>query len=236
MTTPLPHNISWNFPQSESDTKICHKCGEGNPHDAVMCWACYAPLPVARTPANLEVRRKRDAAMRADQRRECWRRRSELLLSFLPAYGVLLLILSGYLAECRTFFVAVALTCFAAHHVRSKHEEAQRTQQLAEQGEPVERIANTIFYYALRDGARTIILRAGVMGVECEYLIGDEWKEQMHIPPTIWEPLRDHLAARSGNWEHPFPFEQEEVKGTITPRLEHLYPHQTIVLRLGSPA
>ena len=58
----------------------------------------------------------------------------------------------------------------------------------------------------------------------------------MHIPPYIWEPLRDHLAGRGDNWQRPFSFQEEEVRGTVTPRLEHLFPHQTIVLRLESLA
>lgn len=235
MTTPLPHNITWNFPQSERDTKICPKCGEANPQDAVMCWACYIPLSAEGSPANSEFRRKANVLRRAEQWRERRRIWSAAFFSTLPVYGVLLLIASGYVPECRALFIVTGIACFIASHTWSNYQQRQRARYLAEEGEPVERIANTILYYALRDGARTIVLRAGVMGVECEYRIENEWRPEMHIPPYVWEPLRDHLAGRSDNWEHPIPFEQQGVNGNVVARLEHLFPHQTIVLRLDSP-
>ena len=177
MTTPLPHNTDWNFPESERDTKICPKCGEASPQDAVMCWACYMPLAGKKSVSDLKFQKQARALLRAEKRKQKLSGWSHAFFSSLTICGVLLLILSGYVPKYRAFLMATGMAYFVVSFVWGKYQQARHERQLVEEGKPIERIANTILYYALRDGAGAITLRAGVMGIECEYLIGDEWKE-----------------------------------------------------------
>ncbi len=58
---------------------------------------------------------------------------------------------------------------------------------------PIERIFNTIWVYAVADGARAIRIRPALKGTEICYQIGDEWRSQMKIPAYVHRPLLQQI-------------------------------------------
>ena len=200
----------------------CPKCGEDNPIEAVMCWACYAPLGT-QAEAALEQRQAHERAFRFENR-------LEEFFGALPFGGIALLVTSGYVRKVRLPLIGAGLLLLASSFAWSKRNEARARIQ-AEEGRPIERITDTILLYAVRDGASEIRLRAGV-GIQLHYFIDDDWKEQMRIPGYVWNDLRAHLQEKSDNFERPVVFEMDNKRAEFLVHFESAFPLETLLLSL----
>lgn len=226
---PAPEE-AWAFAQSQ--LKICPKCGESNPSEAVMCWACYRPLPAAGVDV-AEHRREVRKVRRQIERRARLEIHLHQTFETFPVVGVGLLIASGYARKHRVAVGVSGLLALAANFVWSQRKEVLRARLQAEEGKPIERITDTLLLYAVRDGATQIRLRAG-LDIHVHYLISDEWVEQMRIPSYIWKDLCAHLIEGSDNWKRPVPFGMDEKRFEFSPEFvrERELPLETLTLSL----
>lgn len=215
-----------------SNSLLCSVCGEDNPPEAVMCWACYRPLgaesetetvaaPGERQPFEIVIHQ--DAAAIA---------RNALAFAALLA-GVA----SGYLPAYRVLLLGVAVSCFAlwsSWSLWDKRISNRHSAEVQAQGEEsIVRILDTVLLYAVHDGASQVRLRAGV-GVQVHYLINGEWHEQMRIPAYIWKPLCALLLKRTGNWQRPLVFELDGQSFELWPEFQRdwEYPVEVVTLTL----
>ena len=194
-----------------SSLQLCPVCDESSPDGAIMCWACYHPLPGENGEGVELHRRMQERRLAARQARR------HQVFDSLPLLGAALLVALGYARKSRVPLAGLGLMALAANRARSsvhdfKIEFMGRTltggAQVTVEEAPTKRITDTILLYAVRDGASKIRLRAGT-GIVVHYLIGDEWVEQMKIPGYIWKDLRAHLIGQSDNWTRPVPFEMD---------------------------
>lgn len=223
MTDSLPTaDEQWEFNRSRHQD--CPKCGEDNPIEAVMCWACYTPLGSGA--AVEAARKKRQAHERAT-------RLEDFFCYALPFAGIALFIASGYARKIRFPLVGVGLLSFLLSFVWSKRRNVIHARNQAQESSPIEGITNTFLLYAVRDGASKIRLRTGI-GTCIHYLIGEEWREQMKLPIYIWSPLCDHLLGQSDNWTRPIVFESEGARFEFSPHFERErdLPLETLTLSL----
>jgi len=58
---------------------------------------------------------------------------------------------------------------------------------------PIIRIVNTILVYGFKDGASEIQIEPEQNGTKILYRVGNEWHEQMKIPPYVHKPLVQRL-------------------------------------------
>ncbi len=224
MTDSLPTpEEQWEFNRSRHQD--CPKCGEDNPIEAVMCWACFAPLGLEAEAAQ--------AKQQARQRAVRFEKRLEEFFCALPFGGIALLITSGYVRKVRLPLIGAGLLLLALSFGWSKRSAATAARSQAQEPSPIERITDTFLLYAVRDGASKIRLRAGI-GVHVHYLIGDQWQEQMRIPGFVWNDLRTHLLGQSDKWTRPIVFETGGSRAEFSPHFEreHDLPLETITLSL----
>lgn len=169
---------------------ICRKCGEDNPAEAVMCWACYTPISGREGESNTPP----TAA-------------NQVLWSIASGASVVVpavLIVAGCLRSrgaLRTLFCFLGAVLASLHICRiSLERAADQKRANADDGDlsPIERIANAILIQAVKDKASSIRVQAFQRGCAVHYLIQGEWREQMKVPKYIWKPLMSHLRLRAG--------------------------------------
>lgn len=165
---------------NQSKNQICPQCGEVNPGEAVMCWACYSPLGSSPTP------RPSSASI--------WREKVSAALR-LVVLGAL--ISSGWWrGKTRFGVLGAALSVVALGFVWEKATERAKSEAI---GNPIRRIADTILLYALRDNAAQAKIFQEEHGLLVQYHIDDEWHEQMKLPHYVWDSLQRELSERAQN-------------------------------------
>ena len=87
--------------------------------------------------------------------------------------------------------VPLLLNYRAQRAAEDEIEDAKRTE--AERS-AIERIAETILYYALMEKATDTRIEVEERGLNLYYLIEGEWRIQMKIPLYVWKPLRQQLT------------------------------------------
>ena len=206
-----------------------------------MCWSCYGPLSgeggareKALAAREAETLGKQDKNLRVRR----WERienvkcvaRTGLFVCSLGA-----ITLSGYFPDHRLVLVSVGAACAVAVIAWGRWDNHVAARQRSADGDenPLERIINTILLYAVRDGATQIRLRAG-LGIRVDYLIKDEWQEQMRIPSYVWMPIREMLLQTTNQWQKAVPFRCEEKIFEFWPefRHDHEYPCDELTLTL----
>ena len=175
----------------------CPKCGEENPAEAVMCWACYTPLHGQST--------AKEVVPKADAEHSSVQKVGHAITDNLPVIPLASLIASGWLSRrARGPVLGVSLLALGGFFIEQRWRERKEAREIGIDEEacesPIIRIAQTVFYYALREKAATIRLRENGRGVSVHYLIEGNWHEQMKIPLYVWRPLRYVLLdyARQG--------------------------------------
>lgn len=199
----------------------CAKCGEGNPPEAVMCWACYTPLP-GKDARPAKSRRRREAweawqtaqdALEAAPLVHLEIHDAEQLRQLVTIGGCTVggaLALGGLASLARRSPVGAAGVCGAllglsASMVFLWREQKQQTeaesisdQHSSEDAPPIVRIADTILRYAAKDGASEIAVEPQLRGLRVRYLINGEWHEQMKIPSYVQDELIAEFKERAG--------------------------------------
>ncbi len=194
---------------------ICLKCGEGNPPEALLCWACYTPLP-GKDAGPAESRRMREDWQKAQYTLE--------VAPLVTMGGCTLggaLALSGLTALAKRSPVGAAGVCGAllglsAIMVSYRREQKEQPEaepvsprrvtvlstsladQHSEDEPPIARIANTILLYAAKDGASEIAVESQLRALRVRYLINGEWHEQMKIPSYVGDELAAEFKGRAG--------------------------------------
>ncbi|RYG53547.1 hypothetical protein EON80_32600 [bacterium] len=218
----------------DSDSRCCPKCGEDNPEEALLCWACYTPL------ASPEKLQNDGGALREDNATKrleinIHQDAADVLRLTLLVSSLLSWLASGYVPRRRGVLIGTGIACLVALVGWFKWDErvAARQSALAEGEDPTARILDTILLYAVRDGASQVRLRAGVR-VWVHYLIDGEWHEQMHIPAYVWEPLSSLLIEKSDSWKQNFTFEADGKPFELWPEFtrERDEPVETVTLTL----
>ena len=213
---------------------VCPHCGEENPANATMCWACYSPLP-GTDYANAQARARQNEKIK---NAACWGLGFGALASWLA---------SGYFPKRRGTLIGAGAAATATIFAWGKWDEHKlKNRSLPKQDDedqdPIHRILNTILLYAARDGATQIRVRAG-LNVRVHYLINDEWQEQIRIPDYIWMPMRKLLLQTTNQWQKAVPFQHDEKTFEFWPEFKHNrdseYPYDELMLSLDrahSPA
>ncbi|MBW3636833.1 MAG: hypothetical protein KY445_10280 [Armatimonadetes bacterium] len=197
------------------DSKICPRCGEENPSEAVMCWSCYTPLQ----DDGLQTERHFPSL-------DWWRDRAATAVPYLLVAG---LVSSGWWrGKTRFWVLGTCVGVVAWGFAREKRDQSRQKQEAIDQGDPIERIGNTILFYALKDRATRIRLTRQEYGIQVEYEIGGQWIVQMKIPGYVWEPLRDEFVQRAR--QQPFAFSQEQHSAHFRLRILIEPPHEEIML------
>ena len=222
----------------------CHQCGEENIQEAVMCWSCFASLPGIngageRARAEREAESRRREAKRLYIRRQEQREKAKDAARAALFFGALASWLaSGYFPKRRSALVGTGAVCVVALASWLKWEKRASTNpslatEHADEDDPIHRILNTFLLYAVKDGASQIRMQAGI-GIRVQYLIGDEWHEQMRLPAFVWEPLHALLLKTTDNWQSPIPFEKNEMPVEFWPqwKTDPEYPIQIVTLTL----
>lgn len=183
-------------------TQQCPKCGEENPSEAVMCWACYTPLGRGRI--ELPSQPQSGPLKDPNDERPALKKLSDALSDSWPFLVIAGLAASGWLgrrAGLPVLGAGLAILGGAliqqewSNRATAPHREPPETED-----SPIVRIAQTIFFYAFKENSSAIRLRNNGRGVTVDYQIEGEWHEQMKIPIYVWVPLRHQLLqyARAG--------------------------------------
>lgn len=98
------------------------------------------------------------------------------------------------------------------------------------------RITNTIFLFALRDGASEVRLHAGILGVQVLCLMKGEWSEETPLPLPLWDDLKARIALMSENWDTAIQLAMRAKSFRCAARLEREFPHETVVLAFEEEA
>lgn len=180
---------------TEIQTQSCPKCGEESPVAAVMCWACYSPLgdakpaPIRLSEASPELR---------FPRLSWWRGKAEIAAR-IAVVGAL--VSSGWWrGKTRYGILGAGLAIVALIAAQQKLGEAKRNRRQSDPRDlqsPICRITDTILLYAIKDKATQVRIKGHPYGVQVEYLIADEWREQMKIPIYVWHSLQNEIQVRA---------------------------------------
>lgn len=192
------------MPESiETKEQICPKCGEGNPAEAVMCWACYTPLSGAQ-PGTLPAKRGGPISAHEPETTSrfpqiaWWRDKANDVAPFLLVGS---LISSGWWRGKTRYGVLSAASAIVAFVMaRQKLDEIKsrrRNPDLENSLSPIHRIVDTILLYAVKDNASQVRITRHERGVQVEYQIESEWREQMKIPLYVWYQLQNELQTRA---------------------------------------
>lgn len=184
-------------------TQKCPHCGEENPVDAVMCWACYTPIGAAKASVPRPEPAPADEKPLGDKVKR-W------LSDGVPYAAVASSIASGWLPrKMRLPVLGASLSVLSAEILHSEWQNRLNKAEFDDpararenQKTPAVRIAETILFYAWKEkSAATRIVENG-QSVKVRYLIKGEWHEQMVIPRDIWKPIRQQLLrfARQGDF------------------------------------
>ncbi len=170
----------------------CPKCGESNPADCVICWACYAPLI-------------RHSARAVSPRPRAKRLGDAILNGFVPLLLAGLLS-SGWLARRARWPVLGAslsglLALIAAEQWSNRKSTALIQAQL--EPEPAVRWHRELLLYAQQQGATAVRLTENGADLKPFYRLNGQWREGTPLPLVLWFPMR-HLSlqcARTGEFE-----------------------------------
>jgi hypothetical protein len=149
--------------------QICSGCGETNPLESVMCWACYTPLG--------------DAAKREAHYAKIGNRLGVQLRPFVPRiiWGKM----QGKGREDPIVRILYTIIDSALKdQAREIHVQPEKVELPREADGPQAERWNSVF------GERRV-------GVHILYKIGDELREQMKVPGYILEPLVAEIKKRS---------------------------------------
>ena len=159
--------------------KNCPKCGEKNPAGELVCWACYSNLSSTEERSGLQQR----------------------VPDWVVFSGIGLLISSGWLPRRMKWPAAtVGLTaiggvlCWDKWRSQRQHEAEIRRLE----AEKPKRLADTILFYAFRDGATAIRLEKRAHTLQVDYRIEGEWQQQMNPDGSLWPGLRGYFQEKAG--------------------------------------
>lgn len=206
--------------------QICSQCGEENPVEAIMCWACYTPLEGADASLS-HVNNSLFTFLSSD--RQKWLNKANIIALCFLACGLL----PNRWRHPKTRFTMVGLSLATMVVIYGMRKWQQTYPQRAtSESDPIASIADTIFFYALRDQATQIRLRLVASnqlgGIQVHYQIRGEWEEQMKIPTYIWRPLINEYIQRSGSGT--IKFDQDEKNAHFQLRLVIEPPQEEIIL------
>jgi len=168
--------------------QTCPKCGEANPDEAVMCWACYTPLSEKGAARATTIHHAQP-------------------LRWLPLLSGGALILYGLARRSRSGLGCALLGSGLVYLSTNQHRPKPAEE---EDGGPIVRIVNTILMYAINDKASEIHVEPQPQGVLIRYRIDDVWRDQMKVPTYVLKPMvqrikimgdlniLEHCAAQSG--------------------------------------
>ena len=176
------------------NTQICPKCGEENPDECVICWACYTPLGHRSQRTDATPHEDKSKLTATEKARRAIANAWPLLL--IGAFTA-----NGWLPRRARLPVLGACVATVGGIFAEQKWIERKNQQIAEDDEPpTVRIAQTILLYAAKENATAIRMWENGKGVKVEYQIEGEWREQIKIPIYVWRPLRQLLLeyARQG--------------------------------------
>ena len=217
------------------ETKRCPKCGEENPPEAVLCWACYTPFSGA-TPGPIQWNdNEPELHFDTPKRRvsRWWKDNSATVAGWL---WIGIMTSSGWWPRKKRYWVLGAGSSVAAwlftqdkrDAERLRHQDGNRGQRDLQS--PIIRIADTILLYSRKDSATQIRISKREDGVRVEYEIGGEWRDQMKIPHYVWAALKNEFTIRAGS--ESIRFSQDGCDGRFGLRILVEPPHEEISLRL----
>jgi len=159
----------------------CPNCGEANPDEAVMCWACYTPL------SNVGVANEagEEGAISINIAQA---------LRWLPLIGGSALILYGLARRSRSGLGGALL---GGGLIYLSMKQQQPIPDVAEDEAPIVRIVNTILMYAIKDNASEIHIEPKIRGVQIFYRVDGELREQMKVPKYVLKPLVQRIKIMS---------------------------------------
>jgi hypothetical protein len=179
-----------------------------------MCWNCYHSFQKDEQPHFRSL--------------DWWRDKAKTAAPYLLVAG---LASSGWWrGKTRFLVLGTCAGVLAWSFAREKREQSRQRQEAILQGDPVERIVNTILFYALKDGATRIRLTRQEWGFQVEYEIDGQWNLQMKIPGYVWQPLQNELVQHAK--QQPFHFSQEQYSADFRLRIVSEPPHEEIMLTI----
>jgi len=202
----------------------CLRCGEENPPQATLCWACYTPRnEKSQGRVDTEARRRRRDKIQG------W------IFQILFFGGGAAFVASGYIVPKRRQLLGVGTLAATALGVWMNWDKIQTKRQQAEVArhpsvEPFVRIANTILRCGANDGATQMRLKAGTIGVLLQSEIEGEWRDEIQMPSSMWNDLRGHLWSVTRNWKEPIQFRIGAQGSRFSARMERAYPYETLIL------
>ena len=184
----------------------CPKCGEENPVDCVICWACYTPLHGQSTAT--------EVGPKAEIERSMSEKVGLAITNYLPVIPLASLIASGWLSRrARGPVLGASLVALGGLFVQHKwsenkylRENARHAEIAASDKSAVVRLAESVLYYALKRKATLTRIEVDERGVTVTFLAEGERQGEMKIPLYSWKPLRHQLLryARQGEFYSTF--------------------------------
>lgn len=216
------------------DNKICPSCNEENPAEAVMCWYCYQPLTVG-------AKASRPVAVQASD--ESAGGPTFDLENLTLGLSLASLVGSGWL-KGRTRYLALGgglalMGSFLLAQVLNMRANARHMSEVRNEVDPIARIASTILFYGALDEAQQIRITRRSKGASVEYLVAEEWRDQMRLPDYVWQSLKAEFEIRASEGAIDFDSAQDctlideqdrRGKGKFRLRMVVEPPHEEILL------